>query len=293
MQLRNHQVAIQGTSTSFHDIAAKKYFGNEITVIECGSFKEVCMKVKNNVVDFGVLAIENKIAGSILLNYQLINDYDLNIVGETYLPIELNLYGNANSKIKSIREIVSHPMALAQSQHFLAELDGVKITEYKDTATSAKLVLNDHTGQTAVIAGPLTGENGLHLLKRHVCDVKENYTRFYIICKGKSNPNEGNTASIMVQTPSQPGSLLKVLELLKKQEINLTKIQSVPVTGLPNHYAFHLDLEFNKLDQYEKAEQSLQKTCTYFKQLGIYHRSKEEINIVHGQKHQYVTIHEN
>src|ERR1700751_4213979 len=105
--MRNHLIAIQGSVASFHDLAAKKYFGEEVSVLECGSFKEVCDKIARNEVDYGIIAIENKVAGSILLNYQLIEKYGLHIIGETYLPIELQLFGKQDAKKEKIKEIIS------------------------------------------------------------------------------------------------------------------------------------------------------------------------------------------
>ena len=146
--MRNNVIAIQGSVASFHDQAAKKYFGNEVTIQECGSFREVCEKLAKNLVDYGILAIENKVAGSILLNYQLIEQYELNIIGETYLPVELFVLANKGAEFHEIKEIVSHPMALGQSQFFLSGLQDVRVTEYKDTAESAKMEISADLGNT-------------------------------------------------------------------------------------------------------------------------------------------------
>ena len=120
--MRNHLIAIQGSVSSFHDLAAKKYFGEEVTTLKCNSFKEVCDKLSKNQADYGIIAIENKVAGSILMNYQLIDSYNLRIKGEIYLPIELQLLGKKGVKINDVKEIISHPMALGQSQLFLSNL---------------------------------------------------------------------------------------------------------------------------------------------------------------------------
>ena len=130
--MRNHLIAIQGSVASFHDLAAKKYFGTEVSIKECGSFKEVCDKIASNKVDYGIIAIENKVAGSILLNYQLIEKFDLHVIGEIYLPIELQLLGKKGAKLKDIKEIISHPMALGQSQLFLSDNENLLVTiKYK------------------------------------------------------------------------------------------------------------------------------------------------------------------
>ncbi len=269
--MRDHLIAIQGSVASFHDLAAKKYFGEEVSVLECGSFKEVCDKIANNKVDYGIIAIENKVAGSILLNYQLIEQYDLKIIAEVYLPVELQLLGKKGTALSSIKEVISHPMALGQSQLFLASHDALKVTEYKDTATCAKLVATDDAGQLAVIAGPaIAKEYDLQVLKDQVGDVKQNFTRFYILSKGENFVDAPNKASITIRTKNEAGKLSDVLTVIKWYGLNLTKIQSVPVPGDPTAYSFHLDIEFDDKALFYKAIKDVERETAYLKILGLY-----------------------
>lgn len=277
--MRNHLIAIQGAIASFHDLAARKYFGEEISVLECGSFKEVCDKIKNNVVDYGIIAIENKVAGSILLNYQLIESYGLHIIGETYLPIELKLLGKKGTDTKMLKEIISHPMALGQSQDFLSRQEGVTITEYKDTATCAKMVADDVSGNLAVIAGPtLARMYDLEVLEENVGDVKSNYTRFYIISKGKDFVDDPNKASVIVRTKNVAGQLSEVLNIIKDAGINLSKIQSVPVPEDQHSYSFHLDMEFESKDLLESTIKTLNEMTGHARILGIYKKEAFKIS---------------
>ena len=274
--MRNHTIAIQGSSASFHDIAAKKYFGEEITVSECGSFREVCDKIAHNRVDYGVIAIENRIAGSILLNYQLIDEYTLKIAGEIYLPVQLHLFGKKDACISEIREIISHPMALGQSQNFLAGLDNITISEYKDTSACTKLVSEDSSGKTAVIAGPVAGKKyGLQILRKNVCDSKSNYTRFYVLSKGENHEEDADKASVMLQTKNTPGALCEVLLVLRNYGLNLTKIQSIPLTGNETAYSFHLDIEFKNRKALAKAITELKRITKNCKTSGIYKRGEQ------------------
>jgi prephenate dehydratase len=278
--MRNHVIAIQGAAASFHDLAAKRYFGEEVTPIECGTFREVCDKLSHNKVDYGIIAIENKVAGSILLNYQLIQQYDLRIIGEVYLPIELQLLANPDVKLKDVREIVSHPMALGQSQLFLSEMDTVTVTEYKDTAASAKMVADAKSKTMAVIAGPAVGiKYGLDVLVGNVCDVKQNYTRFYILSKGDDFVVDTNKASVMIQTYNEPGLLSDALQIIKKNGLNLTKIQSVPVPEEDSVYAFHLDIEFDDAVLFNATMKELERTTKLLKVLGKYKKQKPEVNL--------------
>lgn len=269
--MRNHLIAIQGSVSSFHDLAAKKYFGEDVSVKECGSFKEVCDKIANNKVDYGIIAIENKVAGSILLNYQLIEQYDLKIIGEIYLPIELQLLGNTQSNISNVKEVISHPMALGQSQLFLAEHENVLVTEYKDTSSCAKMVAEDRTGKLAVIGGPaLAKAYDLKVLVDNVCDVKQNFTRFYILSKGNDYVSNPNKASVTLQVLNEAGKLSVVLDIIKKYNLNLSKIQSLPIPNDSNAYPFHLDIEFESKDIYERCIEDLRKETVKLKVLGVY-----------------------
>jgi len=269
--MRNHVIAIQGSVSSFHDLAAKKYFGEDVTILECGSFKEVCDKLANNLVDYGIIAIENKVAGSILLNYQLIDTHNLSIIGETYLPIELQLLGKAGTKLSQVREIISHPMALGQSQLFLSGLENVVVSEFKDTATSAKLVAKDTENKLAVIAGPTVGKTyGLEVIADNVGDENPNFTRFYILSKGAdfdSNPTKG---SVTMKTHNHVGGLSDILVILKEANLNLTKIQSVPIPKDPSSYAFHLDIEFDDKKVFDDTILKITPLVESIKVLGIY-----------------------
>jgi prephenate dehydratase len=277
--MRNHLIAIQGSVSSFHDLAAKKYFGEEVTTVECNSFKEVCDKLANNQVDYGIIAIENKVAGSILMNYQLIDSFDLTIIGEIYLPIKLQLLGNEGTKMSDIKEIISHPMALGQSQLFLSSLTDITVSEFKDTATSAKLVKEDSSNQLAVIAGPKVGEEyGLKVIEESVADEKINFTRFYILSKGADVEENPTKASVTLQTHNQVGGLSDVLNVLKNANLNLTKIQSVPIINNPTSYAFHLDIEFLDKTIFDDALSSLIPITESLKVLGIYKGENLPIN---------------
>lgn len=269
--MRNHLIAIQGSVSSFHDLAAKKYFGEEVTTLECNSFKEVCDKLSKNQVDYGIIAIENKIAGSILMNYQLIDFYNLTIKGEIYLPIQLQLLGKKGTKLKDLKEIISHPMALGQSQLFLSNLEGVLVSEFKDTASSAKLVQKDQFNQLAVIAGPkIAEEYSLEVIENSVADEKINFTRFYILSKGMDVEDHPTKASVSLQTHNEVGGLSDVLSVLKQANLNLTKIQSVPIINNPSSYAFHLDIEFLDKIVFEKTIVQLKTLVESIKVLGIY-----------------------
>ena len=273
--MRSNSVAIQGSVASFHELAAHQYFGSDIQTIHCNSFRDVCSKISSNQVDYGLIAIENKIAGSILLNYGLIESFDLSIIGETFLPIELQLMGKQEATIDGIREIISHPMALGQCQQFLSELSQVRVTEFKDTASSAELVSLKSDNLTAVIAGPEVAlRYGLKILANNVCDESMNYTRFYVLTKGNDVIPDADKASITIQLNDEAGELAKLLTILHRAELNLTKIQSIPIPNNTAQYAFHLDIQFSSKQQLEKALTEVAFTATSMRILGIYKGAK-------------------
>jgi len=269
--MRSNSVAIQGSVASFHELAAHQYFGHDIQSIYCNSFRDVCLKITSNQVDYGLIAIENKIAGSILLNYQLIELFDLSIIGETFLPIELQLMGKPDAVISEIREIISHPMALGQCQQFLSELSNVRVTEFKDTASSAELISRKSDNLTAVIAGPEVAlRYGLKVLANNVCDETMNYTRFYALTKGNDVIPDADKASVTIQLRDKAGELAKLLTLLHRSGLNLTKIQSIPIPNNTAQYAFHLDIQFTSKKQLEQVLTEVAFMTTSMRILGIY-----------------------
>lgn len=269
--MRDHLVAIQGSISSFHDVAARKYFGETANVLECGSFREVCSKIEQNQADYGIIAIENKVAGSILLNYQLIETFGLKILGETFLPIQLQLLVKPGTQLSEIKEIISHPMALGQCQLFLSGLEGVQVTEFKDTATSAKLIQDSPGNHIAVIGGPKVAETyGLEALLENVSDETWNYTRFYILSKNGDVAEQPNKASVTIRLANESGQLLKVLNVLAKYNHNMTKIQSIPIPNDHTTYSFHLDIEFEEKATIDAALIEIQDVVISSTVLGVY-----------------------
>src|SRR6186713_2594953 len=163
------KVAIQGIATSFHEVAALTYFQEKIETMECLSFHALCESLKHGKSDFAVMAIENSIAGSILPNYFLLQEYHFSIVGEVYLPIHMNLMALPGVKLSDIKSIESHPMAIRQCSDFLHRLNGVDIRESDDTALSAQRVKKENLRNTAAIANEYAAKKfGLEILEKRI-----------------------------------------------------------------------------------------------------------------------------
>ncbi len=275
------KIAIQGIAGSFHEDAARKYFGNEdIEVVECRSFQSVCELIDSDKVDIAVMAIENSIAGSILQNYSLIRDYHLRVIGETYIHIQMNLMMLPDGKKEDIKTIYSHPIAIRQCVEYIEKyFPNAKIVENQDTAKSGKLLVDENLKDAAAIGNLRTAEiYGLEVLDTGIETNKKNYTRFWILSKQANQNIKTNKASICFEVGHYYGALARVLNIFAENKINLNKIQSIPIVGKPNEYTMHVDLEYDSEDNYEKAIHLVLKNVSSLSILGEYVRGELEIN---------------
>src|SRR5688572_9026262 len=185
------RIAIQGIAASFHEVAALTYFNEPIETIECLTFHQLCENLKNGQADYAVMAIENSIAGSILPNYFLLQDYHFSIKGELYLPIHMHLLALPGVKLSDITCIESHPMAIRQCSEYLHALNSVEIRESDDTALSAKRVKELKLKNTAAIANEHAAKkHGLQILEKRIETHKKNFTRFLILTKRVNGKSE-------------------------------------------------------------------------------------------------------
>lgn len=275
--LKNPRISIQGYEGSFHQVAARQFFGKEVEVIPCATFREV-VKIASSKQESegGVMAIENSIAGSILPNYNLLQKSSLKITGEIYLQIKQQLLVNPGVKAEDIREVHSHPMAIQQCLEYLDQYNW-KLIETEDTALSAKLVHQHRSKHIAAIASKLAAELfQLEVLAPNIHTMKNNYTRFLVLQREeKSNAIPGaDKASINFHTDHSRGSLARVLTRIADGGINLSKLQSFPIPGSDFKYSFHADMEFDNLGQFEKVVDEIKSHTDSLKILGVYKKGK-------------------
>jgi len=268
------KIAIQGVEGCYHQLAAQQYFGTATRVIPCLTFQDLIDTVENDPsCDAGVMAIENSLAGSLLTNYHLLMESDLVIHGEEYVYIGHHLLGLPGQRIEDIKEVRSHPMAIKQCTHFLKKLNDVKITETADTALSAKEIADYQKKDVAAIAGEIcTTLYGLESLSANIQTNKQNYTRFLVI-KKKTAPQNGqicDKASVYFRVADEPGSLLKVMQIIAKNDINLTKIQSFPVVGEKWLYYFFADLILPEGLDFQQVKAQLTEASNGFTVMGTY-----------------------
>lgn len=273
-------ISIQGVRGAFHHEAAINYFGSYIDINECITFHEVIDSVERGVSNYAVMAVENSLVGSILPNYALIRESNLQVVGEVYLRIVQNLIAFSGESIDSIVEVRSHPMALAQCKSFFKGRPNIKLTESDDTALSAKQIAELKLKGVATVAScQAASEYGLDVIASSIESNEENYTRFLILEKRSSAaiPDYANKASINFTAAHQPGSLLQILKPFADRGINMTMLQSLPIVGRKWEYIFHADLVFSSINEFYSALEQVGQNASSIKILGIY-RSHDIVN---------------
>jgi len=272
------RVSIQGYEGSFHQVAAQQFFGSDVEVIPCATFREVIrVAASKKESDGGVMAIENSIAGSILPNYNLLQKSNLRIVGEIYLQIRQHLLVNPGVKLEDIREVHSHHMALLQCIDFLEKHPHWKLVETEDTALSAKHLQQHRSKHVAAIASKLAADLfGLQVLAPNIHTMKNNYTRFLILQREDraAAVDSADKASVNFHTDHSRGSLARVLTCIADGGINLSKLQSFPIPGTEWEYSFHADMEFETLEQFHHVIESIRPITAELKIYGIYKKGR-------------------
>ncbi|SFW44188.1 prephenate dehydratase [Cellulophaga fucicola] len=272
------KIAIQGIKGSNHHQVANEFFSEEVELVECLSFDELIHQLMTGYADKAVMAIENSIAGSIIPNYALVYNNDLHIIGEHYLNIHHHLMALKGQKIEDIKEVHSHPMALLQCKEFLKAYPHIKLVESVDTAETAQRIEENSLTGIAAIAPKVASElYSLEVIASEIQTISNNATRFIILKKeNKELPEEEiNKASLRFVLDHKRGSLAAVLNVMSDCNLNLTKIQSLPVIEQPWKYSFFVDVTFLKYKDYKKAKALLEIMAEEFKILGEYKNGRE------------------
>lgn len=270
------KVAIQGIAGCYHETAARAYFGKEtIETLPCASFEELFARMQADSELLGIAAIENTIAGSLLPNHELLRTGSASILGEYKLRISHVLAALPGQAPGDIREIDSHPIALMQCGEWLKARPAWKVVEKDDTAGSAREIAEKHlAGHAAICGEPAARMYGLEVLARGIETNRHNFTRFLLLCDHKRTAEftaaERDKASLVFTLPHTQGSLSKVLAILSFYDINLTKIQSLPILGCEWEYRFYVDVTFGQYARYRQAVEAVRPLTSDFKILGEY-----------------------
>jgi prephenate dehydratase len=270
------KIAIQGIPGSFHHQVALNYFEGKGDITGFNTFEEVARGVESAEFEYGVMAIENSIAGAILPNYELIDRYQLAIKDEYYLPISHNFLCLPHQSIEDIREVRSHPMAILQCQQFFSNYPHIQLIHDVDTASVAKRIQENGLKGIGAIASLTAAEiYGLQILQSDVQTVKENYTRFIVLQKTLESPSYApQKASFKVTVKNEKGILAKMLSMMSDSGMDLSKIQSIPVIEKPWEYAFFMDTLFEDYAAFERVVENITKQFGEIKVLGLYRNRK-------------------
>jgi prephenate dehydratase len=292
------KIAIQGVHGAFHEIAARSFHpADDIEVVPADTFEELVRKVETGETDSAVMAIENTIAGSLLRNYNLLNDSDLKIRGEVFLRIKQNLMALKGVKIEDLKSVHSHPIALQQCVDFFQQYPHIKLVEATDTALVAQQIQEKGSRKIGAIASTLAAEiYDMNLIAESIESYKKNYTRFLYLTKSETitvNTEGGlpvlnagyfpknsfivhdfNKVSTVFTAKHTVGSLHKALETLAKNGCNLTKIQSAPIMDKPWEYMFFMDFTLDDSSNYIPTMDALKAVTGELRILGEYKSGK-------------------
>lgn len=277
------KIVYQGYPGAFSHIAGIKFFGEKNKFWGVKNFEEIFSVIKNKKANFGIIPIENSIAGSIYENYDFLIKYKIKVIGEIYLKIEHNLLGikinnlNKTQRLKIINKVFSHYKALEQCSNFFKKYKWMEKVSFEDTAGAAQFIKNSHNPSYGAIASRLSAKiYNLNIILKNIEDSKNNYTRFLIIANKNIKVKNPNKCSLVFYLKHKPGSLYRALKTFAENKINLTKIESRPIINKPFEYLFYLDFEFskNKFEILNKILKNLKKDAQGIKILGLYTKGK-------------------
>jgi prephenate dehydratase len=272
------RIAFQGERGAFSEEAALKLLGTDIELVPCGTFDATFAAIEDGVADYVLAPMENSLAGSVHRSFDLLVESGLRIVGEVIIPIAHNLIAMPGARFEELTSVASHPVALAQCERFFARHPALKRIAAEDTAGSVREMMRAGDKKCGSIASRRAAElYGAAILREHLEDDPENYTRFFLLADAGHTPSEARGAatpgkiSLVFQLAHIPGALLRALEPFARRNINMMKIESRPVHGRPWQYRFHLDLQATASDpEIVAALDELEKVVVELKVLGSY-----------------------
>lgn len=268
---RPERVVYLGPEGTFSYFAAIEHLGQSANLDPKNSFEEIFRAVADGDAELGIIPLENSIQGTVGQNVDLFMQYPVYIQAEVYSRISHALMGKMDS-IEQVNKIYSHPKALEQCTAWLnSNLPGCPQNSMSSTASAAELVAETNIGGAVVGNVKLARIFGLNVLREHLEDLPDNWTRFLVIGPHQSTEGNRDKTSILFTTPDKPGALATVLNTLAGSGINMTKLESRPFRGEKWKYVFFTDLEcdLNKAE-YENLLNMLRENCHTLRILGSY-----------------------
>jgi len=274
-----YKVAFQGEPGAYSEAAVLAHFGAEVTPVPNPSFEQAFAAVTDGACDFGMLPIENSLAGSIHRNYDLMLENNLFIVGEQLLRVRHCLIGLPGADKAGLKKVISHPQALAQCDHTLRAL-GVEVEAVYDTAGSVRIMKEKGDPTLAAIASARAAQvYDMPILQEGIEDNPANYTRFLVLAREAVNPSGASKTTIVFTLKNMPGALFKAMSVFALRDIDLTKIESRPLAGSPWEYLFYIDFAGNLNDpNCARSLDHLGEMATMLRVLGSYPRFVWEEN---------------
>jgi prephenate dehydratase len=275
LNFQTMRVAFQGEAGAFSEAAAIQLLGEEIRTVPRATFDATFRAIAEGAADALLVPVENTLAGSVVRVYDLLLESPLEICGETILPIEHDLMGCPGATLGEIRAVASHPMALAQCEHFFEANPGLKRVPAEDTAGSVREMMGRGDKSCAAIAGTRAAKHyGATILRESIQDNAENFTRFVLLLPAdearRYRAKEAKKMSLAMRLAHKPGALLASLEPFSRHGVNLLKIESRPIHGKPFEYQFYVDVEAEKHEQLEKALKEVRSATSDMRVLGLY-----------------------
>ncbi len=264
-------VAFQGEHGAYSEQAVRQQFGAEVRTLPCRSFSEIFNALQNGRATYGMLPVENSLAGTVVPAYDLLVDHDLHVQAEVVLRVRHCLMAPPGTRLEDVRRVISHYQALGQCEQTLKRM-GLEAVDYYDTAGAARDLAANPQPATAAIASELAAQTyGLEILARHLEDQDFNYTRFFVLGYSLPPRQDPSKTSIILTTRHEPGALYSVMGELAQRGLNLTKIESRPRRNRPWHYLFYVDFEGHADDPVvQQALLGILNRASFLKVLGSY-----------------------
>ena len=266
------RIAILGERGSFHEEAALAFYKeSQLEIIGYDSFEQMLSAYHSYMVDAVVIAVENTLSGGLIKNLELLHASSFPIVGEVYIPIHQCLMALPGQKLEDIREVRSHEMALDQTELFFKkECPWIKCVRASSTVAAVKEISEGQLAGVGAVASRLAAHiYGLETLAADVESFRENYTRFFVIDRDYK-PEVADKASWCFTLPHKSGALAQILTILSFYDMNLTRIQSLPIPGHPWEYFFYADIQFSDYTRYWQALSAVRPLIADLDIMGIY-----------------------
>ena len=268
------RIAIQGYKGCFHEQAARLFYArDDISIVECDTFAGLFDAMDSGRADAAVMAIENTVSGGLLHNLDLIRSHTRKVKGEVYIRIGQNLMALPGQRLEDIREVRTHYMAINQTRPwFIKNAPWIRLTESEDTAKSAAELAASGEKGVGAVASTLAAElYGLDILAEGIETNRQNFTRFLVLDDAYVIPDGSISKAVLCFTlPHKPGSLAQILTILSFYDMNLSRIQSLPIPGREWQYFFYVDIKFTDYLRYRQALSAVRPLLEDLEILGEY-----------------------